>query len=101
MQSDNTQLKILHVLQELCRDLSNIKTNSLNTQNQQETSHSIRKYMRKSPGTGGCFRKNITKYCWTHGACAHAIEDCPDKAKGHQKMATFKNKMKRSKTRCE
>ena len=100
-QSDNTQLEILCALQELHRDLNNIKSSSSNTSNQQTTGSSTRKYARKTPDAGGRLRKNISKYCWTHRACAHTSKDCPDKADKYQNIATFENKMKGSKARYE
>ena len=38
-------------------------------------------------------RKNVSKYCWTHGACAHASKDCKSPSDGHKAEATFENKM--------
>ena len=38
-------------------------------------------------------RNNVSKYCWTHGACAHDSRSCRNKAHGHIDTATFSNKM--------
>ena len=37
-------------------------------------------------------RKNVSKYCWTHGACAHSSEECTNRKPGHVPTATFENK---------
>ena len=39
-------------------------------------------------------RKNISKYCWSHGACTHNSSDCQRKRTGHQDVASFTNQMK-------
>jgi hypothetical protein len=44
-------------------------------------------------GNDRCVRRNTSKYCWTHGACAHTSRECISKAEGHQDGATFTNKM--------
>ena len=46
-------------------------------------------------------RKNISKYCWSHGACSHESKDCKSPRKGHQWNATFENKMKGSEDFCK
>jgi hypothetical protein len=33
-----------------------------------------------------------TKYCWTHGKCAHVSARCNNQAPGHQSNATMENK---------
>ena len=42
-----------------------------------------------NPRTGKPFRR----YCWTHGCCDHWSRTCPNRKKGHQVNATFKNRM--------
>ena len=37
-------------------------------------------------------RRNVSKYCWTHGACSHEGKDCENKNSGHKDDATFQNK---------
>ena len=37
-------------------------------------------------------KKNTSKYCWTHEACAHDSMSCNNKAAGHKDNATFCNK---------
>ena len=49
-----------------------------------------------SRGSGGRHlrpRRNVSHYCWTHGACAHFSQDCNFKAPGHKVDAMFTNKM--------
>ena len=45
-------------------------------------------------------RRNISKYCWTHGACAHSSSDCRDRADGHVETASFANKNNGSTRDC-
>ena len=45
-------------------------------------------------------RHNVSKYCWSHGACAHDGKDCKNKKQGHQDGATFNNKMGGSTAFC-
>ena len=54
-----------------------------------------------SGGSGYRKRKNTTKYCWSHGACAHSSADCNNKKSGHQDEATFANKMGGSTRFCK
>ena len=46
-------------------------------------------------------QRNKTKYCWSHGACAHNSASCQSKKEGHQDNATFNNKMGGSTNYCE
>lgn len=46
-------------------------------------------------------RNQVNKYCWTHGACSHTSAECTRPGKGHQKKATFKNKMNGSLSFCQ
>ena len=45
-------------------------------------------------------RRTVSKYCWTHGACAHEGKECKNKNPGHQDEATFANKMGGSTAFC-
>lgn len=37
-------------------------------------------------------RRNTSRYCWSHGACAHWGSDCTNKKPGHIDDATFRNR---------
>ena len=54
-----------------------------------------------TPDDSAEWRTNISKHCWTHGACGHFSKDYPRKAPDHKKDATFDNKKGGSKARCE
>jgi hypothetical protein len=41
-----------------------------------------------------------TKYCWTHGKCAHASATCNNRAPGHVDSATMENKQSGSTYGC-
>ena len=45
-------------------------------------------------------RTITSKYCWTHGACAHDSTSCNTPAEGHKNEATFDNKMGGSTAYC-
>ena len=45
-------------------------------------------------------QRNISIYCWTHGACGHGSAACNSKLTGHQDNATFQNKMGGSTNQC-
>ena len=45
-------------------------------------------------------RKDIMKYCWTHGAGNHLSKDCKKRRRGHKEDATFADKMGGSKAYC-
>lgn len=49
---------------------------------------------------GSTFRRDISKYCWSHGACNHTSNDCNRPHKGHKKEATFENMMDGSYAFC-
>ena len=46
-------------------------------------------------------RANKTKYCHSHGACAHESKFCKNKRPGHKNEATFVNKMNGSTAYCQ
>ena len=37
-------------------------------------------------------RRNTSKYCWSHAACAHWGTECTNKKPGHIDDATFTNR---------
>ena len=46
-------------------------------------------------------KRIVSKYCWTHGACAHAYKDCRNKKPGHKDDANFNNRMDGSDYFCK
>ena len=94
---DNVQLEILRILKELSVDIKSSRPVPYQDRGGQD----FRRQTRKTPNEGGKMRKNISQYCWTHGACAHSSDSCPNKVKGHKSEATFQDKMNGSLARCE
>ena len=45
-------------------------------------------------------RRNLSSYCWTHGACSHQSKDCRNKRQGHKDEASFANKLGGSTSYC-
>jgi hypothetical protein len=74
---DAVQLQVLKLLKSLQEEVKSLKTKKeqSNDKGKQRT------------------RTNISKYCWTHGACTHSSQECKRKRTGHQDSATFENKM--------
>ena len=95
--SDSIQLEMLRLLKELAMDMKHNRSVPTHDRKSKGTNRDPR----KTPKEGGKFRKNISKYCWTHGACAHSSSECPEPAKGHKVTASFQNKMDGSLARCE
>ena len=92
--NDSIQLEILRILKELS---GTIKKNQGNNHNEGQGYH------RKTPKEGSKLRTNISKYYWTHRACAYSSADCPVRlrAKEHKTKASFQDKMNGSLARCE
>lgn len=88
---------MLRLLKELAMD---VKQNRSVPNDDRKTTE-YQRDPRKTRKEGGKYLKNIAKYCWTHGACAQSSSDYPGPAKGHEKTATFQNKMDGSLARCE
>lgn len=38
-------------------------------------------------------RSNVSRYCWSHGACNHNSSECNNPLPGHQNAAIFENRM--------
>lgn len=89
--SQNVNLEILEILQEMKGTLRSVGSNS------NGNSGGVGNRNRNS---GGRKRKNTSKYCWSHGACAHDSKDCKSKKPGHCDEATHANKMGGSKKNC-
>jgi hypothetical protein len=76
---DTVQLQMLEIIKSLQNDVKALKAKPTNN------STTSNKTMRK--------RTNISKYCWSHGACTHSSTECNRKKPGHQDNATFSNKL--------
>ena len=44
--------------------------------------------------------RNLSSYCWTHGACSHQSKDCRNKRQGHKDEASVANKLGGSTSYC-
>lgn len=88
---ESVQLEMLKLIKDLQLEVRNMKSNS-NYNNGNKNEHNNN----NNNGSNRRKRKrNNTKYCWTHGACAHDSKDCKPntKANGHKDDATLANKM--------
>ena len=95
--NDRMQLEMLRLLKELSADIRVTRDST----KQDRDGQANQRVARKTPKDGGKLRTNISKYCWTHGACAHSSNACPNTARGHQNDATFQDKKGGSLARCE
>ena len=95
--SDRIQLEMQHLLKELSNDIKASRV----VPNQDCSGQGAQRETCKTPKEGCKMRKNILKYYWTHGACAHSGSQCPNQAKGYKIEATFQDKMNGSLARCE
>ena len=93
-------LRVLQQMQEQLTTLSNPNNGRTNGRTRNDNSQrSMNRDQRNQPRTPRS-RSNISKYCWTHGACAHDSRDCNNKAPGHKDDATFANKLGGSTLYC-
>ena len=86
---------LLSAFQSLQQQISTMTTN-LGTKGSNRGDHP------ESCGKGPnyCPQHNISKYCWSHGACAHPSAECKAKRPGHIDSATFENKQGGSTAYC-
>ena len=83
--TDALNLEMLRVLQQMSSQLTHLSTGSANSTSDNRRTSGNR--------TGGYKpRRNTSKYCWSHGACAHSGNECNAKKPGHDATATFSNK---------
>ena len=61
----------------------------------------LQNYVTGGRGTGGGYIRNHHYYCWTHGACGHDGTRCRHPSVGHQKNATFQNRMNGNPAYCQ
>ena len=92
--NDTVQLQILQLIQQIQQDMKACVAATNNNTKE------IKKTNRKTRDSGGLFRKDISKYCWTHGACGHTGKECRAKAPGHRDDATLENRNGGSNARC-
>ena len=74
------------LMQQILQMMQNMQTQLMTTAPPQL--HSSR-----SNGTNNPRRRHTTtKYCWSHGACAHDSNECTNKKPGHVNGATFQDR---------
>ena len=95
MQQNQIQLQILKLLKEIKAEMKSSK----NILPVPPPNCPVMKG-RKTPDAGGKGCSDISKYCWTHGACDHNGHNCFFRAEGHKVDATFGDKKGGSKARC-
>ena len=80
--------QILAALQSITNRITTLETTGTNNSNTSQRPGVPRR------------RRNVSNYCWSHGACAHTSAECQNKRTGHQDAATFNNKMGGSTSYC-
>ena len=91
--NDPVQIAMLSTLATIASQLSQTGSGNDRTNSQRSQRNNERNGERRQ-------RRDISKYCYTHGACAHTGTDCRAKTTGHQDAATFANKMGGSTLYC-
>ena len=93
--ADNVQLQMLQILQTMQaaqqQGRRNNRGGGQNTGNQNGGGRE--RVNRRTPDDATFNRRDITKYCHTHGACNHTSSECNRKAPGHKNTATLTNRM--------
>jgi hypothetical protein len=92
--ADTVQMEMLKLIKDLQLEVRNMKSNNYSNNGYNNNNN--------NGGNRSNGKRNRTKYCWTHGACAHDSKDCnPNtRAPGHQDDATMANKMGGSTKNC-
>ena len=91
--NDPVQVAMLSTLATIAQQLLSTGSGNDRTNSQRPRRNNERNGERRQ-------RRDISKYCYTHGACAHTGTDCRAKTTGHQDAATFTNKMGGSTLYC-
>ena len=99
LSSDPVALEMLKLLKDIRTDMKKSRTTTtpLKTIKRKNESDQDETKKRKKPRR----RLDVSKYCWTHGACNHHSKDCKFKAPGHKDGATFCNMMGGCKDFCQ
>ena len=92
--SNHTMIEAIAQLQQQMLELMQSNNRSSNTSQRSTNTQ------RNNGGGARYTRSNTSKYCWSHGACAHSSSECNDKKEGHKNNATFANKMGGSTAYC-
>ena len=92
-------MELLTAIQNLQNQVRELNTNQGNRNNGR--SHNRGRGNNRDNNSSIRHRLNTSKYCWTHGACAHDSSECQSPAEGHKSEATFDNKMGGSSAYCE
>ena len=92
--SEQVTLDMLSAIKDLQKEIKELKSSKLQNKNIPKSS---------APGQykGYATRVNKSKYCHTHGACAHESKYCKNKRPGHKDEATFENKLDGSTAFCQ
>jgi hypothetical protein len=98
MNATTGQQAMIEAIAQLQQQMLELK-NSNNRSGGTSQTRGINNYGQRSNG-GRYTRTNTSKYCWSHGACAHASSECNDKKEGHKNNATFADKMGGSTAFC-
>jgi hypothetical protein len=105
MNATTGQQAIIDAIKQLQQQMITLTTNHTGTNNNNNGSTSNNNNGNNGSSgarrTGNRYtRNNTSKYCWSHGGCAHSSSECNAKKEGHQNNATFDNKMGGSTSFC-
>ena len=98
MNASTRQQDIIDAIKQLQQQMITLNTNHGSNNNNYNNGNNGGTGARR---TGGRYsRTNTSKYCWSHGGCAHSSSECNAKKEGHKNNATFDNKMGGSTSFC-
>ena len=96
---DQVSYDMISVIKELQNEIKDLKRSRQN--NHQQGQSSRKNNHQQGQYRGYTTRVNKSKYCYTHGACAHDGKFCKKKRQGHKDSATFENKIGGSTAYCQ
>ena len=91
---DQIAFDMLSAIKELQKEIKELKSTKQQNKNTPKTSN-------QGQYEGYTTRVNKSKYCHTHGSCAHKSKFCKNKRPGHKNEATFEDKMNGSTAYCQ
>ena len=88
-QQSQTIPQLIAQIQQMQSTMTALQQQMNNTNTNQNTND---RNNQSSDNTSNRRRRNISKYCWSHGACSHTSFECTKRRDGHKEDATSENK---------
>ena len=88
---------IMTKMMEMMQQMQQMQVQMMQQSGHNNSNNTISNNRRNNRNRG---RRTTSKYCWSHGACAHSSSECNAKKEGHRDDATFENKLGGSTAYC-